>query len=305
MYDVIIIGGGPCGITAGIYAVRSGLKTLILEKSNLGGQVINTYEIKNFPTYNEISGADFCTKLYSQAEYNNLEIKYEEVINVNLTNEVKTIKTTSNEYSTKTVILSVGAKPRNLNLENEQNLVGKGISYCALCDGNFFKDKTVAVVGGGDSSMEDAIYLSGICKKVYVIVRSNTLKAQVILQNSLNNHIKENKNIELIYNAEVNKLIGENCLEAVDVKLKDKNETKRIELQGLFLAIGREPDTKIFANQVELDNNGYIIVNDKMQTNLKGVYAGGDCIVKTIRQILTACNDGVICATFANNYIKG
>lgn len=304
MYDVIIIGGGPAGITAGIYAIRSGLKTLILEKANLGGQVINTYEIKNFPTYNNISGADFCSLLYSQAEYNNLELKYEEVIDANFKGETKIIKTNSNEYKTKTVILCVGAKPKNLNLENEQNLIGKGISYCALCDGNFFKDKTVAVIGGGDSALEDSIYLSGICKKVYIINRSNKLKGQQILQDSLNVHIQKNKNIELIYNAEVSKIYGDNFLTSIDIVDKTKNEIKNTQIDGMFLAIGRTPDTSLYS-QIDLNDYGYIKVNNKMQTNVNGVFAGGDCIEKEIRQILTACNDGALCATFANHYIKG
>ncbi|MBE5745930.1 MAG: FAD-dependent oxidoreductase [Clostridiales bacterium] len=305
MYDVIIIGGGPSGITAGIYAIRSGLKTLVLEKTNLGGQVINTYEIKNFPTYTNISGTDFCSLLYSQAEYNNLEIKYEEVVEANLSENIKKIKTNTNAYESKTVIICSGAKPKNLNLENEQELVGKGISYCALCDGNFFKNKTVAVIGGGDTALEDSIYLSGLCKKVYIINRSNKLRGQQILQDSLKVHIQENKNIELMYNAEVNKIYGDNFLTSIDVLDKTTNTIKNLEVDGMFLAIGRTPDTDKFNKQIKLNDYGYIVVNNKMQTSLKGVFAGGDCIEKEIRQILTACSDGALCATFANHYIKG
>jgi len=304
MYDIIIIGAGPAGITCGIYAVRSGLKTLVLEKEVIGGQVVNTYEIKNFPTHNNISGSDFCSLLYSQAEYNNLEIKSEEVLQADLESDIKTIKTLNSIYKTKTVVLCVGAKPRNLNLENEQNLIGKGISYCALCDGNFFRNKTVAVIGGGDSSMEDAIYLSGICSKVYVINRSKEFRAQDILQKSLIMHKNERKNIEIIYNAEVAKINGENYLTDIDIFRKDENKTENIKLDGMFLAIGRTPDTQKFENQLNLTKNGYIVVDNKMQTNIKGVFAGGDCIDKTIRQILTACSDGALCATFANQYIK-
>ena len=304
MYDIIIIGGGPAGITCGIYAVRSGLKTLILEKEIIGGQIINTYEIKNFPTHNNISGADFCSLLYSQAEYNKLEIKSEEVVEVNLVNDVKIIKTSSSVYESKTVVICVGAKPRNLNLENEEKLIGKGISYCALCDGNFFKNKTVAVIGGGDSSMEDAIYLSGICSKVYVINRSKEFRAQDILQKSLIMHKEEKNNIEIIYNAEVVKINGENFLTDIDILNKTQNKSQNLKIDGMFLAIGRIPDTQKFASQITLTPNGYIKVDGTMQTNIKGVFAGGDCIDKTIRQILTACSDGALCATFANQYIK-
>ena len=304
MFDLIIIGGGPCGITAGIYGIRSGLKTLVIEKSNVGGQVINTYEIKNFPTYVNIDGATFCAKLYEQASYNNLEIKNEEVISVNLKGDVKIINTQTNSYSAKSVIIASGTVPRNLGLENETNLVGKGISYCALCDGNFFKNQTVAVIGGGDSAMEDAIILSGICKKVYVINRSEKLKAQVVLQNALNENIKQKGNIEIIYNAFVNKIFGDKFLTGVELEFKN-GEKQNLEINGMFLAIGKLPDTKIYSEQVSLDKNGYILVDDKLQTSLKGVYAGGDCIQKTIRQIITACNDGAICATNANLYLKG
>lgn len=304
MYDIIIIGAGPAGITCGIYAVRSGLKTLVLEKEVIGGQVINTYEIKNFPTHNNISGSDFCSLLYSQAEYNNLEIKSEEVLKVDLESDIKTIKTLNKIYETKTIVLCVGAKPKNLNLENEQNLIGKGISYCALCDGNFFRNKNVAVIGGGDSAMEDAIYLSGICSKVYVINRSNKLKAQDILQKSLIMHKNEKQNIEIIYNAEVVKINGDNFLTDIEVLDKTTNKITNLILDGMFLAIGRTPDTQLFKNELELTKNGYIIVDNKMQTNIKGVFAGGDCIDKTIRQILTACSDGALCATFANQFIK-
>lgn len=304
MYDIIIIGAGPAGITCGIYAVRSGLKTLVLEKEVIGGQVINTYEIKNFPTHNNISGGDFCSLLYSQVEFNKIDIKSEEVLKVDLESDIKTIKTLNNIYETKTVVLCVGAKPKNLNLENEQNLIGKGISYCALCDGNFFKNQNVAVIGGGDSAMEDAIYLSGICSKVYVINRSNKLKAQDILQKSLIMHKNEKQNIEIIYNAEVVKINGENYLTDIDVLDKTTNKVTNLKLDGMFLAIGRSPDTEIFSQNINLTKNGYIIVDNKMQTNIKGVFAGGDCIDKTIRQILTACSDGALCATFANQYIK-
>lgn len=304
MYDVIIIGGGPCGVTAGIYAKRSGLKTLIIEKSNIGGQVINTYEIKNFPTYNNINGADFCLALYDQAAYNEIEIKDEEVVCVNLDEKIKKVVTNNQTYETKTIIISTGAKPRMLGLENEVNFVGRGISYCALCDGNFYKDKIVAVVGGGDSALEDAIYLSTLCKKVYIINRSEKLRAQNILQESLKTHIQQSGNIELIYNANVVKIIGENKLEQIEILFKT-GEQKTLEVDGMFLAIGHNPDTSIYKDKIEMTKEGYIIVNEKMQTNINGVFAGGDCIQKQIRQILTACSDGAVCATNANHYIKG
>lgn len=302
MYDVIIIGGGPSGITAGIYAKRSGLKSLIIEKSNVGGQVINTYEIKNFPTYENISGADFCMKLYDQAQANELEIINDEVLSVSLTEDVKVVKTVNEEFKAKCVIICTGTKSRNLGLIDEEKYIGKGISYCALCDGNFFKDKIVCVVGGGDSAMEDAIYLGGICKKVYVLNRSDKLRAQNILQESLNKNIEKNHNIEVLFNCKVEKLYGDEFLNSVDVCQNGK--ITNLKVDGLFLAIGKDPDTKLFENQIKLDQNKYILVDNNLQTNLKGVYAGGDCTQKLIRQIITACNDGAVCATNVNNYLK-
>lgn len=302
MLDVIIIGGGPSGITAGIYAKRSGLDAIIIEKSNVGGQVINTYEIKNFPSYTNISGADFCMKLYEQADYNGLKIVNDEVVFCDLTKKEKVVKTKNAEYKAKSVIICCGTKPRMLGIENEQKFIGRGISYCVLCDGNFFKDKTVCVVGGGDSAMEDAIYLGGICKKVWVLNRSKVLRAQNILQESLKKNIEQNHNIEILFNAKVQKLYGENALSAIDVDVD--GEIKNLNVDGVFLAIGSDPDTKIFEGQINLDDHGYILVDNKLQTNIEGVFAGGDCTQKLIRQIITACADGAVCATNANSFLK-
>lgn len=302
MLDVIIIGGGPSGITAGIYAKRSGLDAIIIEKSNVGGQVINTYEIKNFPSYTNISGADFCMKLYEQADYNGLKIVNDEVVSCDFTKKEKVVKTANAEYKAKSVIICCGTKPRTLGIENEQKFIGRGISFCVLCDGNFFKDKTVCVVGGGDSAMEDAIYLGGICKKVWVLNRSKVLRAQNILQESLKKNIEKNHNIEILFNAKVQKLYGENALSSIDVDVD--GEIKNLNVDGVFLAIGSDPDTKIFEGQINLDDHGYILVDNKLQTNIEGVFAGGDCTQKLIRQIITACADGAVCATNANSFLK-
>lgn len=302
MYDVIIIGGGPCGVTAGIYAKRSGLKTLLFEQSVVGGQVINTYEIKNFPTYPNISGADFCYKLYEQALENDIEIMDEEVISIDLKSNPKIVKTKKNTYESKTIILSTGSVPNTLNIENEEKFIGRGISFCALCDGNLFKDKNVAVVGGGDNAVEDIIYLSSICKKVYVVVRKDKLKAQDILQKSLERHIKENGNIEIYYNANVEKIYGDNKIEKIDINQNDDKIS--LDIDGLFLAIGKKPNNQLYKDQIKLNDYGYILVDNKMMTSIKGVFAGGDCIEKSVRQIITACSEGALCATFANQLIK-
>lgn len=303
MYDVIIIGGGPCGVTAGVYAKRSGLKTLLFEQSVVGGQVINTYEVKNFPTYANLSGADFCLKLYEQAQANDLEIRDEEVISVDFLSNPKRISTKKQTYETKTIILSTGSIPNSLGIENEEKFIGKGISFCALCDGNFFKDRVVAVVGGGDNAVEDIIYLSSLCKKVYVVVRGDKLNAQEILQKSLKRHIEETNRIEILYNAEVSKIYGEKEIERIDVS--QNGEKISIDVDGLFLAIGKKPNNELYVNKLNCNKNGYLIVDNKMMTSVEGVFAGGDVIEKSVRQIITACSDGALCATFANKYLKG
>ena len=240
----------------------------------------------------------------AQAKANDLEIKYEEVTSLDATSNIKKVKTKFCEYEAKSIIFAAGTINRQLDLENEEKFCGRGISYCAICDGNFYKDKTVCVIGGGDTAMEEAVYLGGICKKVYVIYRKDKFRAQNVLQNSLFNHIKNKGNIEIIYNAEVVKLLGEKSLSQIEIKINNDN-TKLLDVDGMFLAIGKIPDTQILSGQIALDKDGYIIVDGNLQTNVKGVYAAGDCRQKLIRQILAACSDGAICATNANKFLKG
>lgn len=291
MYDIIIIGAGPAGLTAALYALRANKKVLVLEAKNYGGQIIDTNIIENYPGIQQISGIDYANDLYRQVEKLGLEIKYETVIKIQ---EDKTVITEKNEYKTKTVIIATGSQKRKLNIEDEFKFLGKGISYCATCDGSFYKEKIVAVVGGGDVALHDALYLSNIASKVYLIHRRDEFRGQVVLLNK----IKEKKNIEIIYNSNICKLKGENKLESIDIK-DELNKITNINVSSLFVAIGQEPRNEMFINVVDLDEKGYILFEKEVNTKTKGIYVAGDARSKTLRQLTTAVSDGSIAAVTA------
>ena len=301
VYDLIIVGGGPCGLTASVYAGRSNMSTLLIEEFACGGQILNTYEIKNYPGFENISGPELAQKMENQAKNLGVEIKYEKVVEFGLDGEFKTVKTQHNQYFAKTIILSLGASPRKLGLEKEKELTGKGVSYCAICDGGFFKNKTVAVVGGGNSAMEDAPYLTNLASKTYLINRTAKYRAMPSLVDNVKNLQKQEK-IEILENTIVTKLVGENKLEAIEVKNVLTGETKNISVDGLFIEIGREPNTEMLKGKLELDDYGYIVTDQNLMTSVGGVFAGGDVIKKSLRQIVTAGSDGAICATSAFNF---
>lgn len=289
MYDIIIVGAGPAGLTSALYARRAGKKVLVLEAKTYGGQIINTSSIENYPALPNVSGFDFATNLYNQVKALDAEIKFETVIRIE---EDKTVVTNKDKYQAKSIILATGAENRKLNLDKEAELVGKGVSYCATCDGNFYKDKIVAVNGGGNTALEDAIYLSNLAKKVYLIHRRDEFRGE---QKYLE-ELKKKDNVEFILNANVIKLNGEDRLESIDIKQND--EVKTIDIDGLFIAIGQEPKNEIFANLINL-NNGYIDSIDGVHTNVDGIYVAGDTRVKELRQLTTAVSDGAIAATTA------
>lgn len=306
MYDLIIVGGGPAGLTASIYALRAGLKTLLIERLMPGGQVAQTTKIENYPGFDTINGFDLAMKMHQQAEKLGLEIEYADVLEYNLEDEIKRIKTYFNTFETKTLILALGASAKQLNVDNEKKFLGKGVSYCATCDGAFFKNKVVAIVGGGNTSLEDCIYLSGIAKKVYLIHRRDSFKgenANIASFKAVSENA--NSNIETIYNSVITELKGENALHSIVLQNKVTNEKKTIELDGLFVAIGRKPDTELLKDKIDLNENGYIITDEKMRTNISGVFAAGDVRQKSLRQIVTACSDGAISAISAFEFIKG
>jgi len=299
MYDIVIVGAGPAGLTAAIYGRRASKKVLVLEAKSYGGQIINTLDIENYPVEAHISGFDFATKLYNQAKDLGAEIIFEKVIEINDNDKEKEVITTKNKYVAKTIILATGSENRKLGLENENDLVGKGVSYCATCDGAFYKNKTVAVVGGGNTALEDALYLTDIAKKVYLIHRRDEFRGE----DSTVNLLKTKENIEFIYNSNVTKLNANERLESIEVTNKD-NSTKKIAVDGLFVAVGRIPENENFAKIINLDNSGYIIAGEDCNTNVPGIFVAGDNRTKEVRQLVTATSDGAIAAVAAIKYIN-
>lgn len=291
MYDIIIVGAGPAGMTAALYAKRANKNVLVLEANAYGGQIVKANIVENYPGIPNVTGFDFATNLYKQIKDFGCEVKFETVVKIS---KDKKVITNKGEYQAKAIILATGAFNRRLNIENEQNYVGRGLSYCATCDGNFYKDKVVAVVGGGNMALEDALYLSGIAKKVYLIHRRDTFKAEerYVIE------AKEKANIEFIYNSTVVKLNGDERLESIIVKDDKENETK-LDIEGLFIAVGQEPKNEIFADVIKLNQFGYIESEDGVHTNQEGIYVAGDCRVKLLRQLTTAVSDGSIAATVA------
>ena len=299
MYDIVIVGAGPAGLTAAIYARRASKKVLVLEAKNYGGQIINTLDIENYPAETHISGFDFATKLFNQAKDLGTEIIFEKVIEIKNHDETKEAITENNNYKAKTIILATGSENRKLGIENENELIGKGISYCATCDGAFYRNQDVAVVGGGNTALEDALYLTDIAKKVYLIHRRDEFRGE----DSTLNLLKQKDNIEFIYNSNVIKLNANERLESIEVKNKSGN-IRTIEVKGLFVAIGRIPENENFSKLINVDSSGYIIAGENCNTNISGVFVAGDNRTKEVRQLVTATSDGAIAATEAIKYIN-
>ena len=295
-FDCIIIGAGVAGMTAALYLKRSGIDVAIFEKQYIGGQINKTYTIKNYPGFKEIDGPTFAMSISEQLKELEIPIIYEEVKEILNKDNIKVVKTTNKEYSSKVLVISTGKKERHLGLEGEDALIGHGISWCATCDGNFFKEMDVAVVGGGNTAMEDALYLSNICNKVYIINRSDNFRADSILFE----HVKNKQNIEILTDSVVETLIKEeNKLQGVLL-----NNDKKLVVKGLFIAIGSDPVVDFIKNlNLELDNN-YIIVDQNMKTSIEGIYACGDVIKKDLYQIITAASDGAIAANSIKNYLN-
>lgn len=295
-FDIIIIGAGTAGMTAGIYAARANKKTLILEGKNYGGQIINTPDIENFPALNHISGIEYATNLYNQVKELGVTYKREEVQNIT---EDRLVTTNKNQYQAKAVIIATGTQNRKLGLEGEDNLVGRGISYCATCDGRFYKGKNVAVIGGGNTAIEDAIYLSDLADKVYLIHRREGFRAD---QKAIE-ILKSKDNVEFILNNKPNKLIAENKLTGLEI-INNENEITMIDVSGIFIAIGQIPNTEIFKDFIDLNESGYIKSKDGVHTNIDKIYVAGDVREKELRQLITAASDGAIAANTAITEIQ-
>ena len=291
MYDIIIVGAGPAGLSAAIYASRARKKVLVLEALTYGGQIINASKIVNYPGFSEINGVDFATNLYEQAVGLGAEIKFDKVINID-TKEMKVI-TNENTYDTKSIILAMGVQNKKTGLVNEDQFVGRGLSYCATCDGNFYKDKEVCVYGGEASTLEEALYLSDICSNVYVINKVESFNDNDNLLEEVNNK----DNIHVLTSTTIKGINGEEKIESIDIFNKEGNSN--IKISGLFIALGKIPENNNIVKDIKVDDNGYIVAREDCHTNINHIYVAGDIRTKNLRQLTTACADGANAATMA------
>jgi thioredoxin reductase (NADPH) len=300
LYDAIIVGGGPGGYSAALYCARAGLKTVVIEKLSPGGQMATTEKVDNYPGFDEgIDGFELAEKMQRGAERFGAVTEFAEVTALELSGNPKRVTTSGGVFSARTVILATGASPKELGLPGESELRGRGVSYCATCDGMRFRGKTVAVAGGGNSAAADALALSKICRKVYLIHRRDKLRAE----KSYWEPLRRAENIEFIWNAQVSRLITDQDLRGLEITEKVSGKSFELACEGLFVAIGRSPDTALAAGQVELDAQGYMVADETARTNLPGVFAVGDARTKPLRQIVTAAADGATASLFAQEYV--
>lgn len=295
MYDIIIIGAGISGLTSAIYGLNANKKVLVIDQNGYGGQIMNSQEIDNYPGFSNISGFELMKNIYDQAEKLGLEIRYEKVEKIT---EEKQVILKEETLQAKAIIIATGLISRTLGLEGEDKLVGKGISYCATCDGFFYKGKTVAVVGGGNTALEDAIYLSNLCQKVYLIHRREEFRAEEKKLQPLN----QKDNIKIITNAVVTAIHGDDKLDSITINNREQEKT--LEIDGLFLAIGKIPENEILKDVLELTEAGFIKSDELCHTNIDGIFVAGDIREKKVRQLVTAASDGAVAAIEAVNYIN-
>lgn len=294
MYDIIIVGAGPAGMTAALYARRAGRSVLILEKEMVGGQITYSPCVENYPSVKKISGMELADNLFEQINDLGAEIEFETVVSVEADGHIRRVICEGASYEARAVIIASGAKHRKLGLDREEELIGRGVSYCAVCDGAFFRDKTTAVVGGGNTALQDALYLSDICKKVYLIHRRDSFRGDLELVNKLRNLT----NVEIITPANITALLGDEQISAVEL-----DNGRRILIDGLFVAVGQSPENTPFSSVIDLDNNGYADSSEDCGTRTQGIFVAGDCRKKTVRQLATAVADGATAATHACEYL--
>ncbi len=300
IYDCLIIGGGPAGYTAALYAVRAGLSAAVIEGMSVGGQMTLTSEIDNYPGFDEgIDGFTLGMKMQQGAHRFGAETVFGEVTAVDFSDKIKKVTLSDGELCGKTIIIATGANPRTLGIAREEEFTGRGVHYCAHCDGRFYKGKTVAVIGGGNSAVQDALYLSGLAKKVILVHRRDELRASKVYHDK----IKSIENIEFKWNSTLEEFVGENRIEGIRLGNTVSGQGEEVVCDGVFVSIGRSPATKIFKDIVDLDDNGYIIADETTKTNLKGVFAAGDVRTKALRQIVTAVSDGATAVYYAEEYI--
>lgn len=297
MYDIIVIGGGPAGLTAAIYARRANKSVLVIEKGSFGGQITFSPKVENIPGFAEVTGNEFAEKLVEQALGLDAEVECAEVLEIKL-GDVKTVVTDSGEYETRTVIIATGAKHRMLGLPREEEFVGEGISFCAVCDGAFYAGRDVAVIGGGNSALQEAILLADLAKKVYVVQNLDFLTGEQKLQEKLNNK----ENVEIILGHTVKGIIGDTTLTGITIADSNDNE-KQLDIDGMFVAIGLIPQNEAFEGVINLDERGYVTSDENCLTNADGIFVAGDCRSKKIRQVATAAADGAVAALAACDYI--
>ena len=300
VYDMVIIGGGPAGYTAALYAARAGLDTVIIEKMAIGGQMATTDIIDNYPGFPEgIEGIELGMRMKSQAERFGARTEYGEITGVELSGEVKVVSTDFGHYLGRTVVIATGAAPRKLGIPDEEHYTGMGVHYCAHCDGRFYKGKTVVVVGGGNSAVSDALYLSNLAERVILVHRRDTLRATKIYHKALENA----KNVEFLRNSQILGLGTDDRVRGVIVLNNKNQEQKEIECDAVFVSIGREPETAVFGDALDLDDAGYIVADESTRTNICGVFAVGDVRRKALRQVVTAVSDGAVAVHFAEEYL--
>lgn len=297
MHDIIIIGAGTAGMTAAIYALRAGKSVLILESENFGGQITYTPKVENYPGIKQISGSEFATNLYEQADSLGANWDLATVQGIKDCGNYKIVITDTGEYQCKAVIIATGVKPRKLGLEREDEYMGEGVCYCAVCDGAFFANQTVAVVGGGNTALTDALFLSNYCKKVYLIHRRQEFSAELALVNQ----IKNKQNIKTIMQTNITKLIGEQFLSGIEI-VDTQGNAKTLEIAALFVAVGHISNNQPFKDYIDLDSQGFILANG-CKTSKAGVFAAGDCRKKELRQLTTAVSDGAIAGILAAQYV--
>ena len=295
VYDIIIIGAGTAGLSSAIYGRRAGKNVLVLEGKSYGGQIIVSPEVENYPGIKHTSGFEFATRLYEQAKSLDTEILMDEAVNIEVDGSYKKVITKGSEFISKAVIIASGVGRRKLHVENEDRFTGAGVSYCATCDGMFYKGMDIIVAGGGNTALEDAKYLSEICKTVYLVHRRDTFRAEA----SLIKEVEAKDNIKILLKHNVISLSGGDVLESVKIADTVNGKVSDIEVQGLFVAVGQEPQRDVYENVVKTDENGYIVAGEDCRTNVEGIYAAGDCRTKEVRQLITAAADGAVAAVMA------
>ena len=301
MYDIIIIGSGPAGLSAAIYAQRACLDTIVIEKNGIsGGQVLNTWEVDNYPGFPGVTGFELSRQFREHANKLGARVVQDEVVQVELSGNVKKVVCEEETYEARCVILASGAHHRTLEVPGEEELRGAGVSYCATCDGAFFRGRTVEVVGGGDAALEDAIFLARMCEKVYIVHRRDKLRGAKRLQERL----QALENIEFVWNSETVAIEGDAQVEALRLRQTKTGEERRLDVEGVFIAVGIAPESELYAGQLELDEQGYIRADESGQTSVPGVFAAGDVRTKALRQILTAASDGANCVASAERYLQ-